>query len=294
MAPRAQWKGFLRVGEVSCAVSLYTAATTSERISLHILNRDTGNRVRREYVDVETGKPVDRDDQVKGFETDSGDYIVLEPEEIAAAVPESDKTLDIEAFIPCADIDDVYFDKPYYLGPSDKSGSDAFAILRDGMEGAKVAAIARTVLFRRVRTVLIRPHGRGLIATTLNFDYEVRSAREAFDDVPELRIKGEMLDLAKHIINTKKGKFDATEVEDRYEEALAELIKAKLEGRPLPKPKAPEVVKSSDLLEALRLSAGGGAEDKPKKRAATGKAKRSGAKQTAARKRSAEPARRAS
>lgn len=294
MAPRAQWKGFLKVGEVSCAVSLYTAATTSERISLNILNRDTGNRVRREYVDVETGKPVEYDDQVKGYETDSGDYVVLEPEEIAAAVPESDKTLAIEAFIPCAEIDDTYFDKPYYLGPSDKSGSDAFAILRDGMEEAKVAAIARTVLFRRVRTVLIRPHGKGLIATTLNFDYEVRSAREAFDDVPEMKIKGEMLDLAKHIINTKKGKFDASDVDDRYEEALTELIKAKLEGRPLPKPKAPEVVKASDLMEALRLSAGSGAEGKTEKPAAAGKAKRSGGKQTAARKRSAEAARRAS
>ena len=291
MAPRAQWKGFLRVGEVGCAVSLYTAATTSERISLNILNRDTGNRVRREYVDVETGKPVEHDDQVKGYETDSGDYVVLEPEEIAAAVPESDKTLAIEAFIACADIDDVYFDKPYYLGPSDKSGSDAFAILRDGMEQAKVAAIARTVLFRRVRTVLIRPHGRGLIATTLNFDYEVRSAHDAFDDVPDLKIQGEMLDLAKHIIDTKKGRFDATDVEDRYEEALTEVIKAKLEGRPLPKPKAPEVVKPSDLLEALRLSAGGG--DKTEKRVAAGKSKRPGGKQTAGRKRSAEPARRA-
>jgi DNA end-binding protein Ku len=268
-------------------VSLYTAATTSERISLHIVNRDTGNRVRRDYVDAETGETVERDDQVKGYETDSGDYIVLEPEEIAAAVPESDKTLAVQAFIPCAEIDDVYFDKPYYLAPSDRAGMDAFVVLRDGMAKAKVAAIARAVLFRRVRSVLIRPHGGGLIATTLNFDYEVRSAKEAFDDVPDIAIKGEMLDLAKHIIETKKGKFDAGAVEDRYEGALTDLIKAKLEGRPLPKPKPPEIVQSGDLLEALRLSAGAG------KTTAEAKAKRSGAKPAAARKRSGERARQA-
>jgi DNA end-binding protein Ku len=134
-------------------------------------------------------------------------------------------------------------------------GADAFRLLRDGMRQAKVAALARTVLFRRLRTVLIRPHGKGLIGTTLNFDYEVRSAKEAFDDIPAMKIKGEMLDLAKHIINTKKGSFDARSFDDRYDAAVAELVKAKIEGKPLPKKKAPPPSKPSDLLQALRQSA---------------------------------------
>lgn len=231
-APRANWKGFLKFGEVACGVALYTAASASDRIAFNTLNRKTGNRVRREFIDSETGQTVERDDQVKGYEIDNGQYIVLEPEEVAAAVPESDKTLKITSFIPCQEIDDVYFDKPYYLAP-DKMGADAFVLLRDGMKEAKVAAIAQTVLFRRMRTVLIRAHGKGLIATTLNFDYEVRSSKEAFEDMPELEIKGEMLDLASHIIGTKKGTFDVSEADDRYESALAELVKAKMEGRTL-------------------------------------------------------------
>ncbi|MER8446510.1 Ku protein [Mesorhizobium sp. M1066] len=254
VASRANWKGYIKFGEVACAVALYTAASSSERIAFNTLNRSTGNRVRREFIDSETGDPVEREDQVKGYEIENGDYVVLEPEEVASAVPDSDKTLRIEAFVPCNEIDDVYFDKPYYLAP-DRMGADAFRLLRDGMKQAKVAALARTVLFRRLRTVLIRPHGKGLIGTTLNFDYEVRSANEAFDDVPAMKIEGEMLDLAKHIINTKKGSFDIRAFDDRYDAAVAELVKAKIEGRALPKRKTPPPAKASDLLQALRQSA---------------------------------------
>ena len=272
-APRANWKGFLKFGEVACGVALYTAASASDRIAFNTLNRKTGNRVRREFIDSETGQTVERDDQVKGYEIDNGQYIVLEPEEVASAVPESDKTLKITSFIPCQEIDDVYFDKPYYLAP-DKMGADAFVLLRDGMKEAKVAAIAQTVLFRRMRTVLIRAHGKGLIATTLNFDYEVRSSKEAFEDMPELEIKGEMLELASHIIGTKKGTFDVSEADDRYESALAELVKAKMEGRTPPKPKAVKVSEPTDLLQALRESAGmlAAAGNAPKRTAANGNA----------------------
>ncbi|PZM10048.1 Ku protein [Rhizobium tubonense] len=265
--PRAQWKGFLKFGEVTAAVALYTASSSSDRIAFNTLNRATGNRVRREFIDGETGDPVEREDQVKGYEIDNGQYIVLEPDEVAAAVPESDKTLRVQSFIPCSEIDDVYFDKPYYLAP-DRIGTDAFILLRDGMKQAKVAAIAQTVLFRRMRTVLIRAHGKGLIATTLNYDYEVRSSDKAFEDMPDLEIKGEMLELAQHIIATKKGEFHASEFDDRYEVALAELVKAKMEGRALPKKKVPKVSKPNDLLQALRESAGAIAETTSKRAAA--------------------------
>lgn len=254
VGPRASWKGFIRFGEVTAPVALYTAASESERIAFNILNRKTGNRVSREYVDSETGKPVDKDAQIKGYEVDNGQFITLEAEEVAGAVPESDKTLTVLAFVPLGEIDDVYFDKPYYLAP-DKLGGETYAALRDGLKRADVAAIARTVLFRRMRTVLIRPEGPGLIATTLNFDYQVRSADQAFNDMPDLKIEGEMLDLAKHIIKTKVGEFRPEEFEDRYEAALSDLVAAKLEGKAIPKRPAPAVSSPNDLLKALRESA---------------------------------------
>lgn len=266
---RAQWKGFIKFGEVSAGVALYTAASTSERITFNVINAATGNRVNRIFIDSETEETVEKDDQTKGFEVDDGQYIVIDPDEVAATIPDSDKTLEIEAFIPCSDVDDVYFDKPYYLTP-DKMGSDAFAALRDGMRKSKVAAIARTVLFRRMRTVLIRPHGKGLIATTLNYDYEVRSSKQAFAHMPKIKVEGELLDLAKHIISTKKGEFDPAAFEDRYEAALADLVKAKAEGKALPKQKKVKVSKPNDLLAALRESAGmsNGAKGKQKRTAA--------------------------
>ena len=270
---RAQWKGFLKFGEVTAGVALYTAASTSDRITFNTINSATGNRVNRVFIDSETEKLVPKEAQTKGFEIENGQYLVIDPDEVAATIPESDKTLEIEAFIPCSDVDDVYFDKPYYLTP-DRMGSDAFAALRDGMRRSKVAAIARTVLFRRMRTVLIRPHGKGLIATTLNYDYEVRSSAKAFEEMPKLEIEGEMLDLAKHIISTKKGTFDPATFDDRYEAALAELVKAKVEGKALPKRKKIEVSQPSDLLAALRESAGllKAAEPKPERTAANANA----------------------
>ena len=256
MAPRANWKGFLQVAKLTCPVALYTAASTSDRIAFHTLNRATGHRVRRQFVDQETGHPVEADQQVKGYEVAPDDYVVLEPDEIAAAVPESDKTLAIQSFVRCEAVDTVYLDRPYYLRPSSPAAEEAFALLREGLRAKKVAALARAVLFRRVQTLLVRPHDEGLIASTLNFDYEVWPAAEAFHDIPARRIEGEMLDLAKHIIATKRGTFDPAEFEDRYEAALAELVRAKLEGRPIKIRKPPTPAKVVDLMEALRQSAG--------------------------------------
>lgn len=256
MAPRANWKGFLKIAELSCPVALYTAASTSERIAFHTVNRASGHRVQRQFVDAENGKPVEREEQVKGYETSAGAYVVLEPDEIAGAVPQGDKTLAVQAFVPCADVDQVYFDKPYYLAPADAGAREAFALIREGMRAQKVAALAEAVLFRRVRMLLIRPHHDGLIANTLNFDYEVRPAERAFDDVAAIRIEGEMLALAQHIIKTKKGRFDPSGFEDRYETALADLVKAKLDGRKIEARKPPKQEKVVDLMAALRESAG--------------------------------------
>lgn len=253
--PRAQWKGHLKLDEITCQVALYSGASTAERTRFHTVNKDTGNRVKREFVDEKSGKPVARDDQVKGYETDRGDYIILEQEEIDAAIPDSDKTIRIEAFVPCSEVDTVYFDKPYYLAPVDKVAEEAFDLLREGMTKKKVAALGSAVLFRRARKLMIRPYGNGIVANTLNFDYEVRSAKEAFDDIPAVKIKKDMLDLAGHIIGTMAGEFDPTEFDDRYDAALAELVRAKIEGRPIKAPKKPKPGKVVDLMEALRESA---------------------------------------
>lgn len=253
---RANWKGFLKLEELSCPVALYTAASSAERIAFHLLNRKSGQRVKRVFLDSGSGKPVTGEDQVKGYEAAPDDYLVLEPEEIAAALPDSDKTLAIQAFIPCAEIDEVYLDRPYYLAPADAGGLEAYDLILRGLKAARTAALAQTVLFRRVRKLLIRPGERGLIATTLNFDYEVRSAEEAFAEIPARKIKGEMLALARHIIKTKSGSFDPAGFEDRYEAALAALVKAKAEGRPIKRPKPAARGKVVDLMEALRESAG--------------------------------------
>ncbi|MCE6958189.1 Ku protein [Cereibacter sphaeroides] len=253
--PRAIWKGWLAVGQLTCAVALHAAASTSDRVTFHTVNRRTGNRVRREFVDAVSGKPVPGEDQVKGYEVAPDEFVQLEPEEIAAAVPESDKRLEVASFVPCREVDGAYFDKPYYLTPAGAEAEEAFALIREGMKARKVAALARAVLFRRVRTMLIRPHGVGMIGNTLNFDYEVRSSEEAFADIPKLKIKGEMLDLAKHIIGTKAGRFDPGTFDDRYDAALAELVKSKLEGRKPRRRAAPKAAKPTDLLAALRESA---------------------------------------
>lgn len=283
MAARASWKGSIRIGDIDVPVSLYAGASTSERISFHLLNRRTGNRLKRQFVDSETGKPVDDEDEVKGYETAANEFVTLDPEDVASAVPENDHHLTIEGFIPEDEIDDLFFDRPYFLAPPDKHESGAYAVLRDGLKAAKAVALAQAVLFRRVRHVLIRPDGDGLVGITLNFDYQVRSPEEAFEEIPEISIKGEMLELASHIIGTKKGHFDPSAFDDRYENALAEVVKAKIEGRKIVKPPEPERGKVIDLMQALRESAGVGGGEKAGGKAKTKAKTKAAASRTAGR-----------
>jgi DNA end-binding protein Ku len=290
VSPRASWKGFLKIADVTVPIGLYAAASTSERIALHTINGPTGHRVRREFVDAETGEAVDRDEQVKGYEVAKGEYVSVEPDEIAAIMPHGDKTLTVSAFVDLSDVDDLYFDKPYYLEPSDRSADETFAVVREGMRKAKVAAVAQVVLFRRARTVLIRPLDKGLAASTLNYDYEVRSAEQAFSDVPKKAITGEMLDLAVHIIKTKQGAFDPREFQDRYEDALADLVKLKLEGKAIPKRAPPKSEPAVDLMQALRDSAAAGAEKRASGKAA---AKKKTGRRTAAKAKPTAPRRKA-
>ncbi|OYR23498.1 non-homologous end joining protein Ku [Brucella pseudogrignonensis] len=282
MAPRATWKGQIKIDELLCPVALYTAASTSERVSFHLVNRKTGNRLNREFVDSDTGKPVAREDQVKGYEVASGAYVSFSEDEIAAAVPESDKTLNVLCFVACDAIDDVYLDRPYYIAPTDDN-QEAFTLLREAMQLEKVGAIAEAVLFRRARKLLIRAYDDGLLATTLNFDYEVRSTKEAFSDIDSFKFDEEMLELAKHIIDTKMGRFDPAGFDDRYDAALADLIKAKIAGKPFKKPAQTKSAQVIDLKEALRKSAGLAAAAKKSSRPKAG-GKKAPAKQSSSKK----------
>ncbi len=282
MARRANWKGQLKIDQLLCPVALFTAASTSDRVSFNLINRKTGNRLNREFVDGDTGKSVPRENQVKGYEVSSGTYLSFDEAEIAAAIPESDKTLNVTRFVKCDEIDDVYLDRPYYLTPV--GDSDGFVLVREGMKSENVAAIAETVLFRRARQVLIRADDDGLIATTLNFEYEVRAAAEAFADLGIFKFDQEMLDLAQHIIDTKMGSFDPAGFDDRYDAALADLIKAKIEGKPLKKPAAPKTAEVIDLKEALRKSANLGRVGQAATKTIKGKAKSGAASGTKSRK----------
>lgn len=254
MASRAVWKGWLRVDEISCAVALHVVASTSDRAVFHAISRKSGHRLRRRLVDAESGVAVARDDQVKGFEVEPGRFVVLEPDEIRDLVPEGDKTLDVECFLPCRSIDTLYLERPYHLVPADPAAVSTFGLLRAGLLARDAAALARAVLFRRVRRLLVRPHGEGMIADLLNFDYEVRDADEALSGVPPVKVTAEMLDLARHIIDSRAGSFDPASVDDRYKGRVAEMVRAKIAGKPLPRRRAepPRVV---SLLDALRESA---------------------------------------
>ena len=257
MAPRPSWKGYLKLSLVSCPVALYPSASSSEKVSLHMLNGDTGNRLKQQYVDSETGNVVERDDRVKGYEVSKGDYIIVSDDELADVKIESSHTIDIEKFVPKAEIDRVYFDNNYYLAPDDKVGEEAFAVIREAMNRRDMVGIARVVLFGKERMIMLEPRSKGLLGTTLRYSYEVRESGAYFDDIPQVDLTKELLDLASHIIDTKAGKFQPEDFKDRYQDAVVALIRAKQEGRPPPSEKDAERPSNVvNLMDALRRSLG--------------------------------------
>lgn len=254
MAPRPSWKGYLKLSLVSCPVALYPASTTSERVSFRTLNRDTGNRVKRQYVDEGTGEPVEPDQQVKGYEIGKREYVLVEDDELKAIQLESTHTIDIVKFVKQSEVDELYLDTPYYVAPDDRVGQEAFAVIRDAMTKSRMVGLARVVLFRRERVVMLESRARGMSATTLRYGNEVHAADAYFEDIPAMEIPAEMSELAHHIIARMTGHFEPSEFDDRYEAALVELIRAKQAGTPVratPQPRPSNVV---NLMEALRRS----------------------------------------
>jgi DNA end-binding protein Ku len=254
MAPRANWKGYLRLSLVSCPIALYPASSLSEKISFNRLNRKTGNRLKQQNVDSETGEVVPREDTARGYEVAKGQYLIVEDEELDAVQIESTRTIDIDQFVPKIEIDERYIDSPYYIAPDGQVGQDAFAVIRDTIGKLNMVALGRVVLTRREHVIALEPKGRGLLGLTLRYPYEVRDEASYFGDIPDLKLSKEMLDLATHIVNTKSGHFDPSQFQDRYENALMDLLKKKEAGEkiePAREAAAPRVV---NLMDALRAS----------------------------------------
>ena len=290
MAPRPAWKGYLKLSLVTCAVELTNVVTHAEKVSFNVLNRKTGNRVKRIYVDAETGKPVVSDDEIKGYEVEGGDYVHVEEDEIDAVRVESSDMLALDGFVDKASIEQIYLDTPYYLAPADKVSEDAFAVIRDAMTAKKKAGLARIVLYRCERPVVIEPLGKGMVLTTLRYDSTVRQPDTVFDEIRPVKIDKEMIELAEHIIDKKAAKFDPSEFDDRYEEALIELIRAKKAGRKAPKAKA--AAKPSNvvnLFDALKksLAADNDAQDTTSVKAAKTSKKKAPEPKSAAKRKSA-------
>jgi len=257
MAPRPNWKGFLKLSLVSCSVALYPATTTNQRVSFNIINKNTGNRVRYEVVDAETGDPVEKEDRVKGYKMEGNEYLLLEDEELENVALESTHTIDIEEFVPVSEVDRIYLDESFYIVPQDEVAQEAFAVIREAMRKEELAGLAKVVIYRRERLLLLQPRGKGLLATALRYKDEVRDEKDYFDDIDNVKVSADMLKLAAHILDTKKGKFDPKKFEDRYETALKDLIKAKKAGKEPPTVAEPKPSNVVNLMDALKRSAKG-------------------------------------
>jgi DNA end-binding protein Ku len=256
MAPRPTWKGYLKLSLVSCAVAMYTATSTSSRIRLHIINRETGNRIRNQAIDSETGDVVETENKVKGYELNNGKYVLLEDEELDDVALESTHTLDIETFAPRDEVDEIYLDESFYIVPDGEAAYEAFAVIREAMKKTGMVGLGRVVMHRRERLLMLEPRDKGIQATALRYKNEVREEDTYFDEIPSMKVTGDMLELAEHILKQKKGHFDPGKFEDRYEDALSALIKAKRAGKEPPAPPEPKASNVINLMDALRRSVG--------------------------------------
>jgi DNA end-binding protein Ku len=263
--PRPYWKGYLKLSLVSCPIALYTATSSGERVAFRQINKKTGNRLRQQLVDEGTGDPIDPDDKGRGYEVDKGVYLPVEDEELDAIAIESSHTIDIDSFVPKAQVDERYVDSPYYLVPENKVALEAFAVIRDAMLGKGMVALGRVVLSKRERVIMLQPRGKGLLGATLRYPYEVRDEAMYFGDIGDIQIPKDMLALAEHILESKAATFDPTLFHDRYEEAVVAMLNEKRAGMPIPKQRpVPRIVAGTDLMAALKQSIEKAKEETPK------------------------------
>ena len=252
--PRPSWKGYLKLSLVSCGVALYNASSSSERVSFNTLNRKTGNRLKQNLVDSVSGEPVDTADRVKGYQVSKGQYVMVEDTDLEALKIESTKTIELETFVPQAEIDEIYLDSPYYLAPDDKVAEEAFAVIRDAMLKKKMVGIGRVVLNRRERMLMLAPRHKGMLATTLRYPYEVRQDGEYFADIHDVKLPAEMLDIAQEIIARKSGHFEPDKFSDRYEEAVVGMLRAKQAGQTFAVPETAAPANVVNIMDALKRS----------------------------------------
>src|SRR3954463_13271810 len=270
MAPRAYWKGYLKLSLVSCPVALFPATSEREKISFHQLNKNTGNRIKYRKVDAETGDEVESSDIIKGYQVGKGEYLQLEPEELEAIAIESKRTIEIDEFVPRKEIDELYQNNPYYIVPDGEVGEQAFAVIREAIRQEGMVAIGKVVFTSREHIIALEARGKGMLGMTLRYPYEVRKEDEYFDDIADEKIPKDMLELASHIVASKAGHFKPEKFEDQYEDALKELLKKKQSGQKIEAPKDREPSKVVNLMDALRRSVEterGGGERKPSPRA---------------------------
>jgi DNA end-binding protein Ku len=264
---------------VTCPVALYPATSESEKISFNQLNRQTGHRIKYLKVDADTGDEVPNEDIVKGYQLEKDQFIEVTKEELEEIALESTRTIEIDEFVDRTEIDPRYLIRPYYLRPDGKVGHDAFAVIRETIREMDKVAIGRVVLTNREHIIALEPRDKGLIGTLLRYPYEVRDPAEYFDDIQDVKVTKDMLDLARHIVNQKAGRFDPAKFEDHYETALVDLINQKRAGKPITPTERPRGENVVDLMDALRKSVGGAtAEAKAPKKPAK-KAKKASAGQ---------------
>jgi DNA end-binding protein Ku len=264
MAPRAYWKGYLKLSLVSCPIALYPATSSSERVSFNRINKKTGNRLKQRQVDAETGDSVEKEDIGRGYEIGKGQYLQIEDDELEKIRIESTRTLEIDSFVPRSEIDDRYLDSPYYITPTEKVGQEAFAVIRDAIREKGMVALGRVVVSRREYVVMLEAFDKGLLAVALRYSDEVRDQAAYFEDIPDLKLPAEMKQLAAHIVDTKASHFDPTMFIDHYETALVELLRAKQAGRVVEAPKdEPAPHRVINLMDALRASIGAETKKKP-------------------------------
>jgi len=254
MAPRANWKGFLRLSLVTCPIALFPATSDSEKVSFNQINRKTGHRIKYLKVDADTGEEVDNEDIMKGYKVDTDSYIEITKDELDNIALESTRTIDITEFVPRSDIDDLYLVRPYYIVPDGKVGHDAYAVIRDTIKAMDKVALATVVLTNREHVIALEPRGKGLVGLLLRYPYEVRDASEYFDDIQDMKITKDMLDLAKHIVEQKSGTFEPEKFEDHYEAALIELITRKRSGERIIDAARPRETNVVSLMDALKRS----------------------------------------
>jgi len=252
----ASWNGYLRLSLVTCAVRLYPATTESKKIRFHLINPETGNRISMRAHDAETGEELERSSLVKGYEYDRKRYVTLSNEELDHIKLESTKTIEIERFVDARDIDINYFDAPYFIVPDGKVAAEAYKVIRDAMAEEKVAGLGRVVLTSREHPLIVQPHDEGLMMTTLRAKEELRDAADYFNEIPDVKVDKRMVDMAKSIIEKMKGDFDPGFFSDRYQDALQELVQAKVKGLPVKEQPEPEPTNVVNLFDALKRSLG--------------------------------------